>query len=276
MGTAFLITLREGLEAALIIAIVMAYLRTLGRKDQFKFVLFGAIAAVIISLVIASLVFIYLGKLEGATEQFTEGFVSLLAAGVLTWMIFWMRGQSKTIGKDLRGRVDSALTKGSIIAMASVVFIGVLREGTETGLFLIAVFLQNTAVDSMLGAVAGLITAGIIGYLIYAGSKIINLKLFFQVTGGFIILVAAGMLSNAIHEFQELGVISIYLRPAWDLSSVPIIGSGAVAYILKSVIGWRPDPSIGQAFVWSSYLILASLFFYFSGFLPKSTKRSEN
>ena len=209
MGTAFLITLREGLEAALIIAIVMAYLRTLGRKDQFKFVFSGAIAAVVISLVIALLVFIYLGKLEGATEQFIEGVVSLLAAGVLTWMIFWMRGQSKTIGKDLRGRVDSALTKGSIIAMASVVFIGVLREGVETGLFLIAVFLQNTAVDAMFGAVAGLLTAGIIGYLVYTGSKIINLKLFFQVTGGFIILVAAGMLSNAIHEFQELGVISM-------------------------------------------------------------------
>lgn len=273
MGTAFLITLREGLEAALIIAIVMAYLRTLGRKDQFKFIFVGAIAAVVISLVIALLVFIYLGKLEGATEQFIEGVVSLLAAGVLTWMIFWMRGQSKTIGKDLRGRVDSALTKGSIIAMASVVFIGVLREGVETGLFLIAVFLQNTAVDAMFGAVAGLLTAGIIGYLVYTGSKIINLKLFFQVTGGFIILVAAGMLSNAIHEFQELGIISIYLRSAWDLSSVPIIGSGTVASIMKSVIGWKPDPSIGQAFVWVSYLILAGLFFYFSDFLPKSTKK---
>lgn len=273
MGTAFLITLREGLEAVLILAIVLAYLRSLGRTDQFKFVFFGAIAAVIISLVVASLVFIFLDSLEDTAEQFSEGFVSLLAASVLTWMIFWMKGQSKMIGKNLMGGVDSALSKGSIIAMASIVFIGVLREGVETGLFLIAVFLQNTVVDAMVGAIVGLLAAGIIGYIAYTGSKLINLRLFFQVTGGFIILVAAGMLSNAIHEFQELGVISIYLRPAWDLSSVPIIGSGAVAYILKSVIGWRPDPSIGQAFVWSSYLILASLFFYFSGFLPKSTKK---
>ncbi|MEX0622227.1 MAG: FTR1 family protein [Candidatus Woykebacteria bacterium] len=272
MGAAFLITLREGLEAALIIAIVLAYLRTLGKTNKFPFVFLGAAVAILISLLIAGLVFVSIGNLEGRAEQLTEGFISLLAAAVLTWMIFWMRGQSKTLGQDLRSKVDVALTTGSMIALSSVVFIGVLREGIETGLFLLAVFLNNTAVSSISGAIVGLATASIIGYLVYSGSKLINLKLFFQVTGGFIIIVAAGMLGNAVHEFQEAGVLNVYLRQAWDLTSVPLIGSGQIAGFLKSIIGWRPSPSVGQAFVWSTYLIFASWLFYFTNYSPKFDK----
>lgn len=264
MGAAFFITLREGLEAALIITVVLAYLRTLGRKDQFKFVFSGSLLAVIASIIVAVFVYFFIGRLEGAAKAYTEGIISLVAAFVLTWMVFWMKGQSKAIGKDLRRSVDIALSKGSVVAVASIVFLGVLREGIETGLFLLAIFFQNKAVIPALGVASGLLGAGIIGYLVYAGSKLINLKLFFRVTAGFIILVGAGMLSNSIHAFQELGIVNVYLGKAWNLSGVPIIGSGVTAIFLKGIIGWKPDPSVGQAFVWTSYLVLATWFYYFS------------
>ncbi|MCH7541963.1 FTR1 family protein [Patescibacteria group bacterium] len=275
MGPAFLITLREGLEAVLIIAIVLAYLQTLGRVDQFRHIYLGVAIGVGISLLIAILVFVSIGNLQGKAGELTEGFISLLAAGILTWMIFWMRGQSRTIGHELRNKVDSALTKGSMIAMVGVVFIGVLREGIETGLFLIAVFINSTFESAGIGALGGLTTAAAIGYLVYTGSKKINLKLFFQITGGFIILVSAGMLSNAFHEFQEAGIFNIYMTSAWDLTSVPLIGSGQIAIFLKSIVGWRPDPTVGQAFVWLAYLTIATWLFYFAGTPTKLNKPSE-
>ena len=275
MSADFLITFREGLEAALIIAIVLAYLRSLGRTDQFKYVFLGAISAIIISLIVAIGVFVSIGKLEGRAEQLTEGSVSLLAAGVLTWMIFWMRSQSMTVGKDLRSNVDAALTKGTLVAMASVVFIGVLREGIETALFLIAVFINNTTVFAGIGSLVGLVGAASIGALVYKGSSFIKIKLFFQITGGLIILIAAGLLSNGIHEFQESGIINIYLSRAWDLTWFPPLSDGQLAEFLKSIVGWRPNPSVGQAVAWVTYLTAATWFFYFAGLTTKTVKRSK-
>ncbi len=274
MAAAFFITLREGLEAALIIAIVLAYLRSLGRTDQFKFIFLGTAIAIVISILIASVIFFSIGALEGTAKNIIEGTVSLSAAIILTWMIFWMRGQSKTLGLDLKNKANRAIKTGSIVAMMSVVFFGVLREGVETGLFLIAVFLNNINIFSIIGSVVGLLGASIIGYLVYKGSRTLNLRLFFQITGGFIILVAAGMLSTSINEFQEAGILNIYLTEAWNLSSIPIIGSGPTATFLKSFIGWRPDPSVGQTFAWTAYLLVVTWLFYFPE--PTSKKHFSN
>lgn len=273
MASAFFITLREGLEAALIIAIVLVYLRSLGRTDQFKYIFFGTLIAVVFSILIAFVIFFSIDGIEGIAKNTIEGVVSLIAAVVLTWMIFWMRKQAKNFGRDLRDKTNQALKAGSV-AMILVVFTGVLREGIETGLFLIAVFLTNNSTASGLGALTGLLGASAIGYLVYKGSRVINLRLFFQVTGGFIILVAAGMLASAIHEFQEAGILNIYLTQAWNLNSIPLIGSGQTAVILKSLVGWRPDPSIGQAFVWTTYLLIITWLFYVPD--PISKKHLSN
>ncbi|MEX0616859.1 MAG: FTR1 family protein [Candidatus Woykebacteria bacterium] len=264
MGSSFLITLREGVEAALIVAIVLAYLRTIKRTDQFKFVYIGAVLGVLVSLLAAVIIFIFIGGLEGRAEQITEGIVSVAAAGVLTWMIFWMKKQSRTIGQDLRNRVDRALTSGVAFGVTSVVFVGVLREGIETSLFLVAVFLGSNLLTSGLGAMLGLLAAVLIGVAFYTGSKKINIKLFFQLTGAFVIIVAAGLLSKGVHEFQEAGLINFYSWTAWDLTSLPIIGEGQISEFMKSLVGWTPTPSAGQALAWTVYLTTTTLLFYSS------------
>ncbi len=268
MGAAFLITLREGLEAALIVAIVMAYLRQLGRADQFVWVAAGALAGVGVSLVAGAGVYLAIGELEGEAEAFTEGIIALVAVGVLTWMIFWIRSQSRTIGAELRGRVDRALATGAVVGLASIVFVGVLREGVETALFLMAVLFDSGAVSTAVGAFAGLALAVVLGYGLYRGGQRINLRLFFQVTGGLIIIVAAGLFGRGVHELQEVGVFDTLLSPVWNVEENPIVGHGQFAAFLKGLFGWSPEPSIEQVAVWALYLTTASWFFYLDGRLP--------
>src|SRR3990170_3823305 len=148
MGAAFLITLREGLEAALIVAIVMAYLRQLGRADRFGWVAAGTLGGVAVALAVGVSVYLAVGELEGRAEQFTEGITALAAVGVLTWMVFWMRRQARTIGAELRGRVDRALAGGAVLGLVSIVFIGVTREGIETSLFLLTVLFDSGAAST--------------------------------------------------------------------------------------------------------------------------------
>ena len=270
MGAAFLITLREGLEAALIVAIVMAYLRQLGRADQFGWVAAGALAGVLVSLGAGAGIYVAVGELEGRAEELTEGIIALTAVGVLTWMIFWMRRQARTMGADLRGRVEQALATGAVAGLASIVFIGVVREGLETALFLMAVVFDSGAVSTAVGAFSGLAVAIALGYAIYRGGQRINLRLFFQVTGGLIIVVAAGLFGKGVHELQEAGVLDTLFSPVWNVESNPIIGHGHFAAFLKGLFGWSPEPSIEQLVVWALYLIVAGWFFYFDGRLPFS------
>ncbi len=270
MGAAFLITLREGLEAALIVASVMAYLRQLGRADQFGWVAAGALAGVLVSLGAGAGVYVAVGELEGRAEELTEGIIALVAVGVLTWMVFWMRRQARTMGAELRDRVEQALATGAVAGLAFIVFIGVVREGLETALFLMAVVFDSGAVSTALGAFSGLAVAIALGYAIYRGGQRINLRLFFQVTGGLIIVVAAGLFGKGVHELQEAGVLDTVLSPVWNVEANPIIGHGQFTAFLKGLFGWSPDPSIEQLVVWALYLVVAGWFFYFDGRLPFS------
>ncbi len=268
MGAAFLITLREGLEAALIVAIVMAYLRQLGRPDQFVWVGLGALAGVAAAIAAGAGVYIAVGELEGRAEPLTEGFLALTAVTVLTWMVFWMRRQARTIGGALRGQVDRALATGALLGLASTVFVGVVREGLETALFLLAVVFDNDAVSTAIGAFSGVAVAVALGFAIYQGGRNINLRVFFQITGGMIIIVAAGLLGKGIHELQEVGVLGTVLSPVWDVESNAIVGNGHFADFLKGLFGWNPDPSIEQVVLWAVYLTGAVWLFYFDGRLP--------
>ena len=268
MGAAFLITLREGLEAALIVAIVMAYLRQLGRTDQFRWVALGTLAGAAVSLVAGTGVYIAIGELEGRAEQLTEGIIALAAVGVLTWMIFWMRRQARTVGAELRGQVDRALASGAVLGLALAVFVGVLREGIETALFLLAVIFDSGAVSTATGAFAGLAVAIALGVAIYQGGRQINLRLFFQITGGLIIIVAAGLFGKGVHELQEAGAIDTFLSPVWNVEGSAVFGHGHVADFLKGLFGWSPEPSIEHVAVWALYLISATWFFYFDGRVP--------
>jgi high-affinity iron transporter len=268
MSAAFLIGLRDGVEAALIIAIVLGYLRQLGRSDQFVWVLVGALAGGLVASVVGISVYLAIGELEGRAEQYVEACTALAAVGVLTWMIFWMRRQARTIGGALRGQVDRALATGALLGLTSIVFVGVLREGLETALFIMAVLFDSGAASTGIGAFAGLALAVALGYAIYRGGQRINLRLFFQGTGGLIIIVAAGLFGRGVHELQEVGVFDTLFSPVWDVEANPVFGHGHFAAFLKGLFGWSPDPSIEQLSVWALYLTTASWFFYLDGRLP--------
>ena len=193
-----LILLREGLEAALIVAIVLAYLRKIGQRDRFSAVWMGTAAACGISLGVGVALFLTVGDLRGDARTLTFAVIMAAAAGVLTWMIFWMRRQARALKGELQARVDTALVSGSLGALAGVVFFGVLREGIETVLFFLAAAGQSSTVNSLVGGALGLAAALVLAYAFYRGSSWLNLRQFFTVSGALVLLFAAGLLSRSL------------------------------------------------------------------------------
>ena len=258
MGATFLIALREGLEMALIVAIVLAYLRKIGRDGAVRPVWLGTLAAVGVSAVAGIAIFAAIGELHGKTEQITEGVVALAAAGVLTWMVFWMRRQARSMKGDLQRRVEEALASNSTIALAGLAFFAVVREGLETALLLLGSSVgEESSAAQLAGGLAGLAAAIAIGYLFYKGSHRVNLRSFFTATGVLILLFAAGLLAKSVGEFQEAGVIGSVSEHLWDISRVGWLNpdSGGFAEFLKGLFGWNPAPSLEMVLVYFAYAI---------------------
>jgi high-affinity iron transporter len=267
MGAAFLITLREGIEAALIISIILAYLNTIGRRDRHGPVWLGAGLAIVVSVVAGVILVSTVGALSERSEvaaEAVEGVGSLLAVGVLTWMIFWMRRQARFIKGHLEQRVGLALESGSTIALPALAFFVVVREGLETALFLFGT-LQEEVVGSVglgyVGAVLGLATATVLGFLIYKGGLRLNLRTFFKVTGALILVVAAGLVANAIHEFQEIGWIAGEGAKAFDISAILDDEAGLGAF-LRALFGYNADPSVIEFMAWLGYVVVTGFLFF--------------
>jgi high-affinity iron transporter len=265
MGAAFLITLREGIEAVLIISIVLAYLRQLERSDQAKLVWWGTAGAVALSLIIGGIIFGAAGEFEGKAEEVFEGLVSLFAVSVLTWMIFWMRRQAVRIKSELHERVDTALATGGI-ALVVLAFVAVLREGIETALFLFATAKATAegaggAWGQVIGSILGLATAAVLGYLLYRGGIRLNLRTFFKVTGALILVVAAGLFAFSIHELQEAGYLAFGTGTAYDVSG-SLSDQDGVGAILRAVIGYQDRPSVLEAIAWGGYLLVTGYLFF--------------
>lgn len=262
MGAAFIIALREGIEAALIVSIILAYLRQLERSDRAAMVWWGTAAAVALSAIAGTLIFTAGAEFEGTTEQIFEGLVTLTAVGVLTWMIFWMRRQGARIKGDLHEKVDSALVTGGV-ALAALAFFAVLREGIETALFLFAAA-KGTAVEAggvqaqMIGAVLGLALAIVLGVLLYRGGVRLNLRSFFRVTGVILIVVAAGLFAYSVHELQEAGWFPVLESRAFDLSASLPDDSG-VGAVLRGLVGYNADPTVLEVVAWLAYLIAVGI-----------------
>ncbi len=204
---ALIIMLREGFEAALVVGIVLAFLNRTGRRDAFRPVWIGATAAAAISVGVGALLFAVGAELEGTAEAAWEGATMLLAAGLLTWMIFWMRRQARTLRRTIESEVERALVRGSSFGLAAVVFVGVLREGVETALFLFGSFEGANRVTSSIGAAIGLTGAVVLGYLFYRGSDRLDLRRFFTLTSGLLLVFAAYLLAGGLHELGEGGII---------------------------------------------------------------------
>lgn len=262
MLSSLLITLREGLEAVLIIAIILAYLVRTNHRQAFKPVWLGTTLAVVLSLIVGAVIYLSTGVLEGRTEQIFEGLAMVTATGVLTWMIFWMRKQAVSIKTHLHAQIQSALGKGSSLGLVGLAFVAVAREGIETVLFLFAATrVAESPSLSIVGSILGLTIAIGIGYSIYKGTSRLNLRVFFNVTGLLLILFAAGLLAHGIHEFHEAGVIPPVVEHLWDINYI-LPEKSVFGRFLTGLFGYNANPSLVEVVAYASYLSFALIGYF--------------
>jgi high-affinity iron transporter len=259
VGAAFLMT-REGLEASLIVGIVLGYLAKTENRRYFGLIWLGTAAAVAASVATGATLFFTVGELEGRAEQIFEGLAMLSAVAVLTWMIFWMRKQAANIKRELEARLASAIAAGSALGLASVVFFAVLREGWETALFLFAIGESSSPLATAIGAAVGLAISISLGVAIYMGSRRLDLRQFFTVTGLLLIVFAAGLLAHATHEFQEAGLLPTVIEHLWNTNSA-VSENSHFGKFLTALFGYNGDPSALEVGVWLIYLGTALAFF---------------
>jgi high-affinity iron transporter len=202
LGSLF-ITLREGFEAALIVGIVLAYLKKTGAAEHSRAVWAGVAAAVVTSVAMGGIIFAAAGELSGTSEKLYEASAMLLAATVLTWMIFWMQRQARGLGSTLRQRVSDALVMGGA-ALFWLAFVSTAREGIETALFMYASTGTDSPAATLLGGTIGLLIAIVLGVLVYRGAARLNLGTFFRVTSLIVLAFAAYLLAGGLHEVGEL------------------------------------------------------------------------
>jgi high-affinity iron transporter len=253
----FLTGLREGVEAALIVAIVLAYLARTGNLKEAPKVWFGTGAAILLSLIAGVVIFQTVGALQEPYEQLFEAATLLIAATVVTWMLFWMRSQSAGLRGDLHARLERVLTEGTVFGLAILAFSAVIREGLETSLFLVgqATAAQAGAGSVLLGALIGLAAAVVIGWVFYTGSRRIDLRSFFRWTGIGLVFLAAGLVSRAAHELVEIGAIPFGSQTAFDLSGILPHESG-IGQFLRAILGYSSTPEVTTLVVYVAYLVI--------------------
>jgi high-affinity iron transporter len=258
MATALLIMIREGFEAALVVAIVFAYLRRIDRLDLSRAVWEGVAVAVLLSVGIGVIVHLTIGNLEGAARLRAFGAISLLALVVLTWMVFWMRRQSRAIKGDLEHKVDHAIHSPHVRrAIVVVALLAVLREGIEAALFLIAAATEESGTDVLIGGLAGLAIATALAAVVYVGGRTMPMKAFFTVTGVILIVFAAGLVARSVNFFQAAGDLgSANLNGVYDLRAHDwLTGETEVGKFLSAMFGWDPRPSIEQVIAYFGYIV---------------------
>lgn len=250
----YLIGLREGLEAALVIGILVAYLVRTQRRDLLPSVWIGVGVATAVSLAVGAALTLGPRGLSFTAQELIGGGLSIVAVGLITWMIFWMGKTARYLKQHLEDGMERAIAvgKGAILAMA---LIAVGREGLETALFLWAgIEAAGSTTTPIIGAVLGLATAIALGALIYRGAVRINLRVFFQWTGVFLIIVAAGVLSYGIHDLQEAGVLPGLNTLAFDVSDTITPGS-VLGTVLKGIFNFSPTTTVLEAVAWVAYVV---------------------
>ena len=269
MLATYLIGLREGLEAALIISILVAYLVRTDRRSALPWVWTGVGLAVAMSMGVALVLNMTSAALSDTAEELFAGIMSLLAVALVTWMVFWMKSASRTIASDLRGSLDRAFSMG-VGAVAAMAFVSVAREGLETAVFFFS--LTESAGEGyrpVLGLVLGLATSAGIGLLLYRGAIRVNLSTFFRYTGLLLILVAAGVLAYGVHELQEVGLLPGEDNLAFDVSAT-IPPDSWYASVARGVVGFRPAMSVLEVAAWAAYVVTTTFLFLRPSSQPKA------
>src|SRR5574339_388926 len=256
----YLLSLREGLEAALIIGIVLGALSKIRRTDLAPAVWLGALSAVGVSILTAILLTGFGMSLEAEAEQIFEGITMLIAAGILTWMIFWMRKQARFLKSELEAGVNKAAASTGKGSMFWLAFIAVVREGIELALFITAAFfagdqsqVTSNIIQTLAGTILGLGTAILLGWTLFATTVRLDLRRFFQVTGILLILFAAGLIAHSVHEFNEAGWIHAIVEHVWDVNMV-ISQTSLLGQLLQTLFGYNSTPSLTEAFAYFAYI----------------------
>ncbi len=257
MLAASLITFREGLEAALIVGIVLGYLRKIGLSDRRGYVWGGVITAVIASLGVALGLQLIGAQFTGRGEEIFEGTAMFLATGVLTYMIFWMRYQGRFLKAALERDVQLAVSAGQNWVLASLAFIAVFREGVETVLFLSAAAFVTAAGETLWGGLLGLAAAIVVGWFVFATAVRLDVRRFFDVTSIVLLLFAAGLLAHGVHEFQEAGLLPVVIEPVWDTNHI-LHEKSTLGSILKALFGYNGDPSLLEVVAYGGYWVVVA------------------
>jgi high-affinity iron transporter len=262
----YLLSLREGLEAALIIGIVLGALTKIRRDDLSSAVWLGTLSAIGVSILTAVLLTSFGMSLEETAEQIFEGITMLIAAGILTWMIFWMRKQARFLKSELEAGVNKAAASTGKRAMFWLAFVAVVREGVELALFITAAFfagdqsqVTTNIIQTLAGTILGLGTAALLGWTLFATTVRLDLRRFFQVTGILLILFAAGLVAHGVHEFNEVGWIPAVVEHVWDVNTI-LDETSLAGQLLKTLFGYNGNPSLTEMIAYFAYLIVVSIF----------------
>ena len=262
MFNVFIITLREGAEIAVVLAIILAYLKQLGQMKAAGKVWLGAGIAALISVLAAVGIFFVLKttEIEGF-QALLEGTLKIVAVIMLTWMTIWMKRQGGNIGGELKRQIQIALSHGSVWTLALLAFVSVIREGIETVLFIVGSAQETSAFATVSGSILGFCVAAILGYILYRGTHTLPLKSFFTAMSVLLILMAAGLLSGGIHEFQELHMIPVGIEQVWSTKGL-LDQQSTMGSLLKAIFGYFDSPNLVQVLAYLTYL-LGAFYAYF-------------
>jgi high-affinity iron transporter len=270
--SAYVLSLREGIEAALVLGIVLSMLRQMSRLDLAAPVWLGAGSAAILSLITAVLLTIFGLELKDPGEAIFEISTMLLAAGILTWMIFWMSRRARQVKQELESGVQKASEAGKW-SLFGLAFLAVLREGVELALFLTAAAISSGERQTLIGALFGLATAGLLGWVLFASTVRLDLKRFFQITGILLIFFAAGLVAHSLQVFNELGWIPAGIQHVWNLN--PILNDqSAVGQVLATLFGYNGSPSLTEVLAYLIYFGVVGLGLWWTG--SKSVRGIQN